>query len=46
MVRPSAKIAMVAHAKGINSVCVAPNDSLCATGSQDKTIKVRLSPLA
>ena len=32
--------AVVAHDKDINSVTVAPNDSLLATGSQDKTAKV------
>lgn len=34
--------AVVAHDKDINTVAVAPNDSLIATGSQDKTAKVRL----
>ena len=32
--------AVVAHDKDVNSVAVAPNDSLVATGSQDKTAKV------
>ncbi len=32
--------AVVAHDKDINSVAVAPNDSLLATGSQDRTAKV------
>eukprot|EP00656_Telonema_subtile_P006540 TRINITY_DN13025_c0_g1_i3.p1 TRINITY_DN13025_c0_g1~~TRINITY_DN13025_c0_g1_i3.p1 ORF type:complete len:840 (-),score=297.96 TRINITY_DN13025_c0_g1_i3:186-2705(-) len=30
----------VAHDKDINAIAVAPNDSLFATGSQDKTIKI------
>ena len=34
--------AVVAHDKDINTVAVAPNDSLIATGSQDKTAKVCL----
>ena len=29
-----------AHDKSINTVTIAPNDRLCATASQDKTIKV------
>ncbi|KAJ2777307.1 U3 small nucleolar RNA-associated protein [Coemansia interrupta] len=29
-----------AHDKDINSICVAPNDNIFATGSQDKTAKV------
>ncbi|KAJ1647592.1 U3 small nucleolar RNA-associated protein [Coemansia asiatica] len=29
-----------AHDKDINSICVAPNDNIFATGSQDKTTKV------
>eukprot|EP00548_Thalassiothrix_antarctica_P013995 CAMPEP_0194166932 /NCGR_PEP_ID=MMETSP0154-20130528/2403_1 /TAXON_ID=1049557 /ORGANISM="Thalassiothrix antarctica, Strain L6-D1" /LENGTH=960 /DNA_ID=CAMNT_0038877747 /DNA_START=19 /DNA_END=2901 /DNA_ORIENTATION=+ len=29
-----------AHEKDINILCVAPNDSLIATGSQDKTVKL------
>ena len=32
--------AVVAHDKDINTVAIAPNDSLLATGSQDKTAKV------
>jgi len=30
----------VAHEKDINTIAVAPNDALFATGSQDKTIKI------
>ncbi|KAJ2792487.1 U3 small nucleolar RNA-associated protein [Coemansia linderi] len=29
-----------AHEKDINSICVAPNDAVFATGSQDKTAKI------
>ncbi|KAJ2719525.1 U3 small nucleolar RNA-associated protein [Coemansia sp. Benny D115] len=29
-----------AHEKDINSICVAPNDQIFATGSQDKTAKI------
>lgn len=32
--------AIPAHEKDINAVCVAPNDQLVASGSQDRTIKV------
>ena len=31
---------LASHKKDINAVAIAPNDSLVATGSQDKTIKV------
>ncbi|KAG8222504.1 hypothetical protein J437_LFUL009607 [Ladona fulva] len=31
---------VVAHQKDINGVCVAPNDKLIATASQDKTVKL------
>lgn len=34
------KLTEVAHEKDINSICVAPNCQLIATGSQDKLIKV------
>lgn len=34
-----------AHEKDINTVALAPNDKIIATGSQDKTIKVSLSLL-
>lgn len=36
--------AVKAHAKDINSIAVAPNDAMAATGSQDKTIKVWTVP--
>ncbi|KAI8322302.1 WD40 repeat-like protein [Martensiomyces pterosporus] len=29
-----------AHEKDINSICIAPNDNIFATGSQDKTAKI------
>jgi U3 small nucleolar RNA-associated protein 13 len=38
--RPRTGAAIVAHDKDINSISVAPNDRLAATGSQDKTIKL------
>jgi hypothetical protein len=38
--RPTAKLAAQAHLKDINTVAVAPNDSLIATGSADRTVKV------
>ena len=38
----NARITEKAHDKDINSVVVSPNDKLIATGSQDKTAKVRL----
>lgn len=45
-----ASAAVLAHDKDVNSVAVAPNDSLVATGSQDKTAKVwrmpNLTPVA
>jgi WD40 repeat protein len=34
------KFAQKAHEKDVNTVAVAPNDKLCASGSQDKTIKI------
>eukprot|EP01113_Clastostelium_recurvatum_P049139 TRINITY_DN9059_c1_g1_i1.p1 TRINITY_DN9059_c1_g1~~TRINITY_DN9059_c1_g1_i1.p1 ORF type:complete len:724 (-),score=243.29 TRINITY_DN9059_c1_g1_i1:73-2244(-) len=37
---PKASATVRAHAKDINTVAVAPNDRLIATGSQDKTIKL------
>jgi U3 small nucleolar RNA-associated protein 13 len=43
----NARLSIRAHEKDINIVSVAPNDSLIATGSQDKTIKLwRTSDLA
>jgi len=42
-----ARLSIRAHEKDINIVSVAPNDSLVATGSQDKTVKLwRSSDLA
>eukprot|EP00574_Skeletonema_japonicum_P011228 CAMPEP_0201732264 /NCGR_PEP_ID=MMETSP0593-20130828/28350_1 /ASSEMBLY_ACC=CAM_ASM_000672 /TAXON_ID=267983 /ORGANISM="Skeletonema japonicum, Strain CCMP2506" /LENGTH=387 /DNA_ID=CAMNT_0048225209 /DNA_START=1 /DNA_END=1160 /DNA_ORIENTATION=- len=42
-----ARLSIRAHEKDINIVSVAPNDSLIATGSQDKTVKLwRSSDLA
>ncbi|KAL1922510.1 uncharacterized protein VTP21DRAFT_10049 [Calcarisporiella thermophila] len=38
--RPRALYTLKAHEKDINSICVAPNDKLFATGSQDKTAKI------
>lgn len=39
-VKLRSKATVVAHDKDINSVSVAPNDSLVCTGSQDRTAKV------
>ena len=36
-----ASLHAVAHTKDINSIAVSPDDTLIATGSQDRTIKVR-----
>ncbi|XP_071440764.1 transducin beta-like protein 3 [Hetaerina americana] len=36
----SASHTVIAHQKDINGVCVAPNDKLIATASQDKTVKL------
>ncbi|XP_046382433.1 transducin beta-like protein 3 [Ischnura elegans] len=36
----SASHTVIAHQKDINGVCVAPNDKLIASASQDKTIKL------
>lgn len=38
----SVKFTVKAHDKDINSVCVSPNDKLIASGSSDKTIKVKI----
>ncbi|KAI9289951.1 WD40-repeat-containing domain protein [Umbelopsis sp. AD052] len=38
--KPRALYTHQAHDKDINSICVAPNDKLFATGSQDKTAKI------
>lgn len=38
----SVKLTEVGHEKEINSVCVAPNYQIIATGSQDKLIKVNI----
>lgn len=47
--RISASVSVRAHEKDINTVAVAPNDSLIASGSQDKSIRLwdrLLAPLA
>jgi len=33
----------VGHEKEINSICIAPNYKIIATGSQDKLIKVNIN---
>eukprot|EP00613_Pedinella_sp_CCMP2098_P073786 CAMPEP_0171912904 /NCGR_PEP_ID=MMETSP0993-20121228/11422_1 /TAXON_ID=483369 /ORGANISM="non described non described, Strain CCMP2098" /LENGTH=881 /DNA_ID=CAMNT_0012546823 /DNA_START=1 /DNA_END=2646 /DNA_ORIENTATION=- len=38
--QPTSDINVRAHEKDINHICVAPNDSLVATSSQDKTVKL------
>lgn len=38
--RPKALYTNKAHDKDINSIAVAPNDKIFATGSQDKTVKI------
>ncbi|CAG8694343.1 5306_t:CDS:2, partial [Dentiscutata erythropus] len=38
--RPKASYTNKAHDKDINSIAVAPNDKIFATGSQDKTVKI------
>lgn len=40
MLQLSTTAAVAAHDKDINSVAVAPNDSMLATASQDRTVKV------
>ena len=40
-VQLKANLTCKAHDKDINSIAVSPNDKLIATGSQDKTVKVR-----
>lgn len=37
---PVARFTKKAHEKDINSIAIAPNDKLFATGSQDKTAKI------
>jgi U3 small nucleolar RNA-associated protein 13 len=37
---PRTSAGIVAHERDINAIAVAPNDKLCATASQDKTIKL------
>ena len=37
----SVKFTLKAHDKDINSICVSPNDKLIASGSSDKTLKVK-----
>ena len=42
--KPTSAVALVtrsAHNKDVNCVCVSPNGKMAATGSQDKTAKVR-----
>lgn len=38
----SVKLTEVGHEKEINSICIAPNCQIIATGSQDKLIKVNI----
>jgi WD40 repeat protein len=40
-VTPQAKATVKAHDKDINTIAVSPNDKIIATGSQDRTIKVK-----
>ena len=38
--RPRAKASVVGHTKEINALSIAPNDRMCASGSQDRTVRL------